>query len=66
MTAADSRPKLLVVDDAPANIRVLRNLLREEARVLFATSGQEALDSARREQPCARRSNPTRRRVTCR
>jgi diguanylate cyclase (GGDEF)-like protein len=51
MTEPDPRPKLLVVDDAPGNIRVLRNLLRDEARVLFATSGGEALESARREQP---------------
>jgi diguanylate cyclase (GGDEF)-like protein len=51
MTEPGSKPKLLVVDDAPANIRVLRNLLVEEARVLFATSGRDALAVARSEQP---------------
>lgn len=42
---------LLVVDDAPGNIRVLRNLLKDEARVFFATSGRDALATARSEQP---------------
>jgi diguanylate cyclase (GGDEF)-like protein len=49
----DVPPKatLLVVDDAPGNIRVLRNLLKDEARVFFATSGRDALATARSEQP---------------
>jgi diguanylate cyclase (GGDEF)-like protein len=51
MTEPGPKPKLLVVDDAPANIRVLRNLLLDEARVLFATSGRDALVTARSEQP---------------
>jgi|HubBroStandDraft_1064217.scaffolds.fasta_scaffold00043_13 diguanylate cyclase (GGDEF)-like protein len=51
MSEAGLEPKLLVVDDAPANIRLLRNLLKDEARVLFATSGSDALASAAAEQP---------------
>jgi diguanylate cyclase (GGDEF)-like protein len=51
MTEPEPQPKLLVVDDAPGNIRVLRNLLKDEARVLFATSGRDALANARDEQP---------------
>ena len=51
MSELDPRPKLLVVDDAPGNIRLLRDLLRGEARVLFATSGKEALETAKREEP---------------
>jgi len=51
MSETDLRPRLLVVDDAPGNIRVLRNLLKDEARVFFATSGRDALASARTEQP---------------
>ena len=42
---------LLVVDDAPGNVRVLRNLLKDEARILFATSGTDALATARSAQP---------------
>jgi diguanylate cyclase (GGDEF)-like protein len=51
MTGIDPRPKILVVDDTPINIRVLGNLLVDEAQIFFATSGREALASARREQP---------------
>jgi diguanylate cyclase (GGDEF)-like protein len=51
MSELDPRPKLLVVDDAPGNIRLLRDLLRGESRVLFATSGKEALEIAQREEP---------------
>ncbi len=44
-------PKILLVDDAPENIRMLRNLLKEDARLLFATSGVDALETARLERP---------------
>ena len=51
MSEGDPAATLLVVDDAPGNIRVLRNLLRDEARILFATSGKDALSTARSAQP---------------
>jgi diguanylate cyclase (GGDEF)-like protein len=51
MSDLDPRPKVLVVDDAPGNIKLLRDLLRGESRVLFATSGKEALEIAQREEP---------------
>lgn len=38
------RHTILVIDDMPDNIEVLRGILRPEYRVLAATSGQEALD----------------------
>ena len=51
MIESELSPKILLVDDAPENIRMLRNLLKEDARLLFATSGSEALTTARAEQP---------------
>jgi diguanylate cyclase (GGDEF)-like protein len=51
MSDDDLLPKILLVDDAPENIRVLRNLLKEEARALFATNGKDALATARGEHP---------------
>jgi diguanylate cyclase (GGDEF)-like protein len=51
MTETELSPKILLVDDAPENIRMLRNLLKEDARLLFATSGRDALITARIEQP---------------
>ena len=38
------RHTILVIDDMPDNIEVLRGILRPEYRVLAATSGQEALE----------------------
>jgi|SRR6202046_1588961 diguanylate cyclase (GGDEF)-like protein len=51
MIGTELKPKILVVDDARTNIRVLRHLLKDEAGVLFATSGREALALAGSEQP---------------
>lgn len=38
------RPMILVVDDQPANIRLLYDILRSEHDVVMATDGQTALD----------------------
>ena len=35
----DRRPQLLVVDDEPANLQVLRHILQEDYRLLFAKDG---------------------------
>ncbi len=43
--------RLLVVDDEPTNLRVLKQLLAEDYRLLFAKSGEEALRLAQRELP---------------
>ncbi|MDT0136698.1 two-component system response regulator [Acidovorax sp. PRC11] len=52
MTATeDLRPRLLLVDDEPANLQVLRHVLQEEYRLLFATDGVRALDIVRRQRP---------------
>ena len=45
------RPQLLVVDDEPANLQVLRHILQEDYRLLFAKDGAKALELAAREKP---------------
>ncbi|PKO40766.1 MAG: two-component system response regulator [Betaproteobacteria bacterium HGW-Betaproteobacteria-4] len=41
---------ILVVDDVPENIATLAGMLRDNYRVLFATSGADALEIVRRQQ----------------
>ena len=43
MTAVKDRPTVLIVDDAPANLRVLGEVLSADYEVTMATSGAEAL-----------------------
>ena len=47
----DARPRLLVVDDEPTNLQVLRHVLDKDYRLLFATDGTRALQLARQQQP---------------
>jgi diguanylate cyclase (GGDEF)-like protein len=44
-------PTILIVDDLPSNIEILAGLLGEEYEILFATSGEEALEIAHRQIP---------------
>jgi putative two-component system response regulator len=44
-------PVLLLVDDEPTNLRVLRTVLQDQYRLLFAKSGEEALQLITQEQP---------------
>ena len=45
-------PKILVVDDTPANVRLLEAVLSPRNYIVFAaTSGQDALDLVAREKP---------------
>jgi sigma-B regulation protein RsbU (phosphoserine phosphatase) len=44
-----NQPRILVVDDAPQNIHLLRNILKSDFMVIGATSGQVALELALRE-----------------
>ena len=46
-----ARARILVVDDAPANILLLFNALQAEHELVFATSGEEALALAERDPP---------------
>lgn len=41
-----SQPTILIVDDQPANIHALTRLLKEDYRILVATSGPRALELA--------------------
>jgi len=50
-TPVDNRPKLLLVDDEPANLQVLRQVLIEDYRLLFARDGHKALELAKSESP---------------
>lgn len=45
------RRTVLVVDDEPANLQVLRHTLQAEYRLLFAKDGRAALDIVRAERP---------------
>lgn len=47
----DPRPLLLVVDDESTNLQLMRKLLDEDYRLLFAKDGPRALDLARDEGP---------------
>ena len=44
---AAAKPRLLIVDDEPANIQVLAAGLKDDFQVYFATSGEQALAMAR-------------------
>ena len=44
--SAGERPTILVVDDTPANLSLLANLLKEQYRVKIANNGNKALDLA--------------------
>jgi len=46
----DSLGTILVVDDIPENISTLAGMLRDQYRVLFATSGVNALDIVRQQK----------------
>ncbi len=50
MTASSTRHlRILIVDDMPENLHALMNILREDYIISAATSGEKALDLARRE-----------------
>ncbi|GAB3124274.1 two-component system response regulator [Novispirillum itersonii subsp. nipponicum] len=47
----DQRPRILVVDDEPTNLQILRQVLQAEYRLLFARDGEKALQLATAETP---------------
>lgn len=51
ITPADARPLLLLVDDEATNLQVLRHILQDDYRLLFAKDGTKALEMAERERP---------------
>ena len=44
-------PKVLIVDDEPANLKVMREILGEQYRLSFAKSGTAALTLLEKELP---------------
>lgn len=44
MTAAEAKKLVLVVDDAPANLQVVRSILKDDFKIRVATSGAKALE----------------------
>lgn len=47
----ESAPRLLIVDDEPTNLRVLRQILQSDYRLSFARSGKVALELVEKERP---------------
>src|SRR3972149_7818205 len=51
MEEEKKRKKVLVVDDTPANVELITNLLENEYRVFTAYSGKEAFEKIKMEMP---------------
>lgn len=47
----DQRARILIVDDEPTNLNVLKQILHDEYRLMFAKSADEALKLAERDLP---------------
>jgi putative two-component system response regulator len=50
-THQPNQPLILAVDDEASNLQLLRHILQEQYRLLFAKDGPRALELARQEQP---------------
>jgi len=50
-TAGKIKPVILAVDDEPANLQLLRQILQDDYTLLFAKQGERALTLAREELP---------------
>lgn len=46
MNRTSEKPLLLIVDDMPANLRILGEAFKDDHIVRIATNGEEALDMA--------------------
>jgi putative two-component system response regulator len=51
MNFSNERPRILIVDDEPANLKVMREVLGSSYRMSFAKSGDAALALLEKEQP---------------
>ncbi|RTL28594.1 MAG: response regulator [Burkholderiales bacterium] len=47
----EARPAVLIVDDEPTNLQVLREILQGDYRLFFARDGHKAIELANNEQP---------------
>lgn len=50
-TASTAQPLILAVDDEASNLQLLRQILQDHYRLLFAKDGARALELARQEKP---------------
>lgn len=48
---AETRPTILIVDDTPANLKLLSQVLKDDYRTRIATNGPKALELARDTRP---------------
>lgn len=51
MEFSNEKPRILIVDDEPANLKVMRKVLGEQYRMSFAKSGVAALSLLEKEYP---------------
>ncbi|MDB5953095.1 MAG: two-component system response regulator [Massilia sp.] len=51
MSAFNDKPLILAVDDEAGNLQLLRQVLQDEYRLLFAKEGRRALELAQQERP---------------
>jgi putative two-component system response regulator len=51
MTASATLPLILLVDDEASNLQLLRQILQDHYRLLFAKDGPRAIELARQERP---------------
>jgi len=51
MDFSNDKPRILIVDDEPANLKVMREVLGNQYRMSFAKSGSAALALLEKEQP---------------
>lgn len=47
----DSQSKILIVDDEPANLRVLKSILQADYQLTFAKSGEDAIKLVQKDKP---------------
>ena len=46
-----NRPRVLIIDDEPSNLGLLRQILKEEYSLFFAKGGEEGLAAVERHEP---------------
>lgn len=46
-----NQPKILIVDDEPLNLKILKQVLQDDYRLSFAKSGMDALELVNKERP---------------
>ncbi|HEA3084771.1 TPA: response regulator, partial [Aeromonas dhakensis] len=46
-----NRPRVLIIDDEPSNLGLLRQILKEEYSLFFAKGGEEGLAAVARHEP---------------